>query len=243
MTARKSVALVLCLGAAAATEPTTAASARWCGPRDGDYACKTRGAVTVESAGARTALQRRRITPIAGGTAIRSEPRSEAKITFGRDALCTVGSRDQRTTLITRWRDRERLFRQDSGQTFCSYGRDVDEPLLVCGETTRCPVVVDVSGSTIVLDKPRVGQARSAQAAGEVPRQTIIDVCAGYVSIRVERPDGFVEAGGGGTGIRHHRFVLTETDTSIDLRRVSTSDPGPCDEDEIEAQRRELGLD
>lgn len=254
---RRSAIAVMVAAAAApvyglAAHSTEAASS-WCGSRgSGLFACKLRGAVSVESNGVRASLKKKAATPIPDNATVRVDRKSVARMTFAGDALCSVGDSAQRSSLLIGRTAEGRLFRQDSGHSTCTFSRSARTVVLPCDANKPCPIDLQADASTIGLSVST--RARSATAEDGLPVTTVFDVCSGNVEVSAASFDGTMAVASSASAsaevngvpvpdesfYSHVEVVQSIRTVVIDI--TTPDESGPCDDPEIVGQRRALGL-
>jgi hypothetical protein len=215
-------------GAAAAPVAARALPPAWCGSRgSSDLICATTGRVALTPPGAPLAsvFGDRRPRRVAPETAIHVGPGAYARATFARQALCTLGAASSPTEIVTRWEGADHMYRQDHGQSLCSFSRLHVSSLPFFCRDLRCPVIVRTDGSA---------------AAIHTSNPVIITLCTGAIVIRVDNGDGLAEYEESSSEIGRVRIEITQTDDSIDLRVDSLAAPGVCANRVFAQQRRAL---
>ena len=224
-----SAMLLAALATPLASEGKGTTRAKWCGsPTAADSLCKATGAVVAAAPGkAPRQAAKRRVFSIVPGTTIKAVPRSVAKLTFGRQARCQLGPISSLTEIVTRAGDADSLFLQRNGISFCTFGRSSTVLPFFCNDMdARCRVLVYVDGTS--------------QTIVHTSNPVVIDLCAGEVSVRIERDFGLAEGsvGAPGSDPGRVRITLLETDSTIELTIDKRPSPGMCDSPIFGSQRR-----
>jgi len=195
-----------------ATGTATGASlaASWCGSlNDLDRLCPKFGRVAVST----EVLPLGGVHRIEGGSTVSSDPGSEARLSFARQAICELGP--DAAQILTRPGDSSSLFLQTLGRSRCRSNRaGATWVSLRCLPDGRCPAQADVRGKFVVF---REQQAQSSAVEGEV-RSAVMVICAGFYNVRIESDFGFAEVGGGSSSRGPVLIRIVESDHELDLK-------------------------
>ena len=192
--------------------------ARWCGDRSRvDLACLLHPNVELRRPGdsQRMPLVGRTPRVLESGTTLTADAGAAVRVTFRKEALCAFGDPTGQTLIVTRWNNESRLFRQDRGQSLCTFARGAkrERLQLFCDVDPDCPVVVKTDGSSF--------QTHTSNPA-------IIDLCAGQISIVATTNGASTEVSSSAGGNAHHRAIIRWSENSISVDVVTVGSAGVC---------------
>ncbi len=195
-------------GAATARVGTKPSTQRWCGAEGiNDLICAMSGSVVVTPSALPPYRASSRARVVSSDSRVRVTPRGEARITFMRQAKCTLGASTEATEIVTRFGGDGPLFWQSHGRSLCTFASGPNKKVgLFCDQASeaegRCPVIVNTVGQTQVVTR--------------TSNPVIMEFCSGAYAVKVADAFGGGEVSGRSSVGGRVRVTILETESNAE---------------------------